>query len=293
MKNLAPIEIKRFMKSINIFFIILLAACFNACTKELGTGCSNGAGSIEKRVVDIEPITKIDLQLEGNLFISQGEQFIEIEAPSDIIDLILQKSEVGSDRWTIKIDDCYDGPEINIWATLPNIQALDISGSGNITTLDTLQNLESLNLEIDGSGDMNVQLTTAQKLDMEIKGSGNIVVDAQNVTLHSYDINGSGDIRSNMGEAETSRFRIQGSGNIEAIGSVDANVIEIEGQGNIKAFNLCSRTCDIKIQGSGDCNVKVIERLNVDIEGSGDVCYKGQPSVTLNNDGSGNVTDCN
>lgn len=281
------------MRAINIKIIFILV-CFStySCTKEFGSDCISGNSTTEKRVVELESLTKIDLAMPGNLYISEGDQFIEIEAPSDIIDRILEESEIGSERWTIELNDCYDGEKINIWATLPQFVALDISGSGNISSLDTLRNVESLNLEIDGSGDMEIQILDGTKLDLEIKGSGNLELDSRNIDVHSYNIQGSGDIISNFNEGQTMRMRIQGSGNIEVSGIVDEQFIEIEGGGDIMSFDLCANTCEIESKGSGNCNVKVNDNLSIKIEGSGDVCYKGTPAITTNIDGSGSVKNC-
>lgn len=280
------------MKINNILFVLVMCLTVHSCTKEFGSDCITGSLATEKRVVDLETLTKIDLSMRGNLYVMEGPQFIEIEAPADIIDRILQESEIGSERWTIELNDCYDGEKINIWATLPQFVALDISGSGNIISLDTLRNVESLNLEINGSGDMEIQILDGEKLDLEIVGSGNIHIDSRNVANHSYHINGSGDIVSNFNDGELMRMRVQGSGNIEATGIVSEQFIEIEGQGDIKAFGLCSNTCQIESKGSGNCEVKVKDSLLVSIEGSGDICYKGTPAVTTNIDGSGNIKNC-
>lgn len=282
------------MKIIKLLcFVYLICFAFNSCTKEFGSDCISSSQPTEKRIVELETLTKIDLAMNGNLFVQEGPQFIEIEAPSDIIDRILNESEIGSERWIVELNDCYDGEKINIWATLPRFIALDISGSGNISSLDTLRNIESLNLEINGSGDMDIQIQDGVKLDLEIVGSGNLDIVAGNIDEHSYHINGSGDITSHFNDAQTMRMRIQGSGDIETSGIVDEQFIEIEGQGDIRAFDLCANSCEIKSKGSGDCNVKVNNTLSVEIEGSGNICYIGQPIITSNIDGSGNIKSCN
>lgn len=281
------------MKIVNLIFIVLLLVSIQSCTKEFGIGCVTSNETVETRVIDLEAFTKIDLQVPANLFIQEGTQFVEIEAPSDIIDLIIDKSEFNGEEWSIEMGDCYDGSQIKIWITLPQFIAIDISGSGNIMTTEVLTNVESLNLEIKGSGDMDIQLTDGEKLDIEIAGSGNINLNAANVVNHSYHINGSGDIVSNFGIGESCRSRIQGSGNVELTGTIVEQRIEIEGGGDVKAASLCSTICDITSKGSGNCDVKVTELLNIDIEGSGDICYIGQPTINSNIDGSGSVKNCN
>jgi len=106
------------MKVEHSFIVIFMLLCTTySCTTEFGSDCQQGEGQIEKRILDLEPLTKLDLGIKGTIFIQEGPQFIEIEAPSDIIDKLLTESVIGSERWVIELDDCYDGPDITIWET--------------------------------------------------------------------------------------------------------------------------------------------------------------------------------
>jgi hypothetical protein len=49
----------------------------------------------------------------------------------------------------------------------------------------------------------------------------------------------------------------------------------------------------VDISGSGNCEVTVNTRLDVDIDGSGSVFYKGTPSIKDHISGSGRVVDSN
>lgn len=276
-----------------VLYIFFASCILYSCTTELGSNCDDGIETIEKRIIDLESLTKIELSMSGNIFIEEGEQFIEIEAPSDIIDKILEDSTVGSEKWEIDFNGCYNGHKVNIWVTLPKFVDLKISGSGNLATQDVLRNISNLKLEIDGSGEIEVELADAIELDVEIQGSGDITIDARDVQTHSYDVEGSGDITSTFREGDLCRVRIEGSGNITLAGVTGDTFIDIEGNGDVQAFELCSHICNIKIEGSGDSEVKVDNKLNVGIEGSGNVCFKGQPMITSVIDGSGKINDCN
>ena len=282
------------MKNYKVLFLILAFFLAQACTKEFGLGCVEGNGQIERRMVEInEALTKIDLAMSGNVYVQEGPQSIEIEASSDIIDRIIAESEISGENWTIELDGCYNGPDINVWLTLPQFIAMDITGSGNITSLDTLRNLTTLNLEIDGSGDLDLLLLDVEKLDTEIQGSGNITVISRDITRHSYDLQGSGNITSKFRKGSTSNSTLDGNGNIELIGTVDESNINMDGSGNIFHFDLCATDCNISLDGSGNINVKVEDDLSINLDGSGNICYRGQPTITSNIDGTGNIRDCN
>ena len=67
----------------------------------------------------------------------------------------------------------------------------------------------------------------------------------------------------------------------------------MRGSGRFFGFDFPSETCNISIDGSGDMEVLVNDRLNVDIDGSADIYYRGTPSLSINNNGSGKVIDAN
>ncbi|MCK5691315.1 MAG: DUF2807 domain-containing protein [Bacteroidales bacterium] len=65
--------------------------------------------------------------------------------------------------------------------------------------------------------------------------------------------------------------------------------IYITGTGNIDAFDMEVDDCYIQITGAGNCEVSVINKLDVVISGVGNVWYMGDPTVTTEVSGVGNV----
>ena len=88
-------------------------------------------------------------------------------------------------------------------------------------------------------------------------------------------------------------LRLQEVEQMDLYGSVDHSALFVSGSGNIFAFNLESNDQEVRISGSGNCEVFVRDLLEVDISGSGNVFYKGNPSVSTNISGSGNVIEAN
>ena len=105
-------------------------------------------------------------------------------------------------------------------------------------------------------------------------------------------ITGSGNIDVEF-SADFVTSEITGSGSMELYGLVNESRIRVLGSGNIFAFNLESIDQDIRISGSGNCEVFAQEVLDVTISGSGNVFYKGNPTVSTNISGSGNVMEAN
>ncbi|NEU08176.1 DUF2807 domain-containing protein [Flavihumibacter sp. R14] len=83
---------------------------------------------------------------------------------------------------------------------------------------------------------------------------------------------------------------ISGSSNIEIEkGSAEHFTGHISGSGNIKAFGLSTVQTDITVDGSGNTEISVSQKLNATLSGSGNVYYKGNPTVNARITGSSQV----
>jgi hypothetical protein len=85
-------------------------------------------------------------------------------------------------------------------------------------------------------------------------------------------------------------FGISGSGKISATGSSDKVKTSISGSGKLLAADFATKSCHVRISGSGDVEINVKDELDASISGSGSVSYKGDPSrVNSHSSGSGKV----
>lgn len=84
---------------------------------------------------------------------------------------------------------------------------------------------------------------------------------------------------------------IRGSGNI-TLGNalIEEMKVDISGSGSFKGFTSISRQADIFINGSGNAEISVMDKMSTTINGSGNIYYKGDPIAIENNiRGSGKV----
>lgn len=220
--------------------------------------CLSGEGDKETRIIELENIDAFEIFGACDLTIKQGdEQKIEIFSHPNLIDELLKDSSVEDKTWHIGIVKCVAGlkkSSIKITATIPDLKAVNITGSADVQTDGVFENVNELDLKVSGSGDMDLLLDN----------------DVQSIST-----------------------KINGSGDFKLSGSTKSHKITIIGSGNINSFDLSTETCDIKILGSGDCDVLVNETLDVEIAGSGDLCFKGSPTINSKITGSGNLNDCN
>jgi len=84
-----------------------------------------------------------------------------------------------------------------------------------------------------------------------------------------------------------------GLGGIKIEGSASGLNLENEGSGTYEGFLFNANDCNVRIIGSGDCEINCANNLDVHIEGSGDVYYMGTPLIEADISGSGNIVNAN
>jgi hypothetical protein len=100
---------------------------------------------------------------------------------------------------------------------------------------------------------------------------------------------GSGTIDMTVTGAHRLESKTSGSARITLSGNADRYEMDISGSGKIRAFGLTTKTADVEVSGSGNCELVVTEQLKTRISGSGKVRYKGNPVVSTSISGSGSV----
>ena len=241
---------------LSLFILLLGILAIPSCNDDDGNDCINGIGAIETRTIAVDDFTGINLLGSDNVNIQQGPiQIVEATGHPNIIDRL--ESDVTAGTWNIKLQDgCYNNYQLSITITLPLIEKIVITGSGNVD-VEHFTEQSDLNLEIIGSGNMLLKsFTGAQNANVSIIGSGNVFGTFDFIDLENLNIS-------------------------------------IVGSGNFLGFPMRTEVCTINIAGSGDCEVYVYDELNVTIDGSGDVRYQGNPVINTNIRGSGNVINAN
>lgn len=226
----------------------------------LGIVCSLTITSCQK-IVNIGPIvteernvtgfTDIDSKGSFNVFVTQGSTYkVMLEGGQNILNVV--ETTVKDKELIIKVKNgrvISNNTEITVYITMPDIQSLEVSGSGDIDVQHDLITSD-INLKVSGSGSIHVPYMEADELEAKISGSGRIDVDG---------------------------------------GTVYREQLNIKGSGDIDLFDLIAAKAKIQISGSGSVYVHVTDQLDVEISGSGDVHYKGNPTVETSISGSGTL----
>lgn len=123
--------------------------------------------------------------------------------------------------------------------SMTKINALQLSGSGNIDGNGSFTSDEETKIMLSGSGNIHLSSGSFKDLDLAISGSGNI------------DVKG---------------------------GSANSVLVSVSGSGNADCSDVMADKADVKISGSGNAKVNVNKSLTANISGSGNVYYKGNAS---------------
>jgi len=137
--------------------------------------------------------------------------------------------------------------KVIVHVTAPNLQAVEVAGSGNI----------------------EVAPLRAAQFRGEVAGSGNLVLQGLESDAATFDIAGSGNVRA-AGRTRTVRLDVQGSGTGE-LGDLQAESAEISIAGSGDAQVRASGTATIDIAGSGNVGVVGGARCTTRKAGSGNV----------------------
>lgn len=250
---------------------VFSALIFHSCTDDIF--CEDGEGPIVEKEVPVEMFNGIDLASSFDAKIIQGDEqrVIAIGNENIIYDLNL---DVREGVWQADLEGgCHTNFSLRLEITLPSIQKIKTSGSGDVT-IAGFDNLQNLRVVSDGSGD--------------IQSTGTIEVN--NLTRIKSD--GSGDIELEIITKDLD-LEMDGSGDVWLAGQADDAFIELDGSGDLHAFSMMLFTCEIISDGSGSAGVYVDDFLEVFIGGSGNVYYRGDPEINSRIDGLGNLINDN
>ncbi len=205
---------------------------------------------------EVPAFTEISLRIGANVHLKQGEpQSVEVKGSESTLEKLI--TEVSDRKLVIKYPNTtffnkWNPGTVDIYVTMPQIDALAISGSGSIVSEGRIE-ARILDATISGSGDIKLSDLKAEKVSAALSGSGNI---------HLF------------GKQNASELKVA-----------------ISGSGNVRAIEFPADKVDVKISGSGNSWVNSVKNLEVKLAGSGNVTYRGNPSVDSTIAGSGKVRE--
>ena len=179
------------MKTANIIIAATLLATIvtQSCTKEFSQ--IEGIGTITTETLILQEFSGIAMEGADNVIISYGpEQKVEVTGHSNIINRI--QTEVRNGTWDVELErGNYGRYELTYYITLPSIEKVSNTGSGNVSITDPMETsymvislmgsgsfsgfpLSAQSCQVDITGSGNCEVTAVQNLDVSIDGSGSV-----------------------------------------------------------------------------------------------------------------------
>jgi hypothetical protein len=178
------------MKNLKFSIVtIAIASLLNSsCTKE--NSLIEGIGAITTETLTLQEFSGIAMEGADNVIISYGpEQKVEVTGHSNIINRI--QSEVTNGIWYMELErGNYGRYELTYYITLPSIEKVSNTGSGNVSITDPMET-GYMDISLMGSGSFSGFSLSAEFCQVDINGSGNCEVTAWKTLDVSIDGSGS------------------------------------------------------------------------------------------------------
>jgi len=207
----------------------------------------NGNGNLKRETRDIGNASKINVIGGMDVFLDQGAPSVKVEGDENVLQYI--ETRVDDDWLDIKTRDhinIHSSHPLKVYVTLPEINALKVTGSGNLTCNSKFSSQNNVSFGITGSGNIMADINSpAVKAD--ITGSGNMYIkgETRNVDIQ---VTGSGNYDSPDLKAENANVKILGSGDASLYAETNLKA-SIAGSGDIKYRG--NAIIDKNIAGSG------------------------------------------
>lgn len=245
-------------------------------TTALLLGSLLATGSVLAQQTETRNVTdfsKLDIGGSFDATLRQGNE-TSVKIISENIDPKKVLTEIKGNTLKVSLEKgFYKNIKIKLEITYKDLEALDKSGSGNLTCESDLGGDGDFELSLSGSGDMTIDGT--------VKGAGISVARS-----------GSGNMKIARLQCDRSKMHFSGSGNFEVRdGAAKTQSIHLSGSGNVSAYGLKTETCAAAISGSGDIEVSVSNSIEAFISGSGNIEYRGNAQVSkIEVHGSGRIS---
>jgi hypothetical protein len=236
------------MKNLLLLSLLALFCLSNLQAQRWWNNGVKGEGPSVEKTIQLDNFSGISLNINADVYLTQGStQSVRIDAQQNIIDLI--ETDVNNKIWRIKTEEnLRDYSSIKIYITVPDMNSVKLSGSGDIYCESVFAGNDEVEVSISGSGDLRFK-TTARSVDASISGSGDIELE---------------------GSAQDLSISVSGSGGVDAKELRSSNCdIRISGSGDAKVH--ATETLNVSVSGSGDVYYKGTPQVKSRISGSGDL----------------------
>ena len=232
--------------------------------------------------------------LPANVYYVQADrQEVRVESTEELAPKVLTTVEDG--KLTLKLEPGrYPKLILRVVVSSPDIESLQVNGSGSLFHEGVLHASGGLALKVSGSGDMQVGSIDSRNFSARCSGSGDIRIEGISCDAFDGAVSGSGTMRLGSISCEGFEASVSGSGGFlvskvtakrgasaRVFGSGDIRLTEVTVDGNM----------DLKTSGSGDITVNgSCHDVTATISGSGDISGNlAHTGISTKTTGSGEI----
>lgn len=279
---------------------LLVASCilnFSSGVSVVGDCTEEGIDYTEVRKVDTFNV--ISSSLPCNIYFSQSDkQEVRVETTEELAPKVLTVVEDGTLKLKME-KGSYPKIILRIVISVPDIESIDLHGSGDLCHEGVLEVGNSLDISTSGSGDIQMGTIACKAFKAHTSGSGNLSFSRIASDAFSASASGSGDIDiatvAALGDASV---RLSGSGHARLNGLTAVNGdmdLSTSGSGDIDLETLtASGNVSALTRGSGHIRLRKVTvdgDMDLKASGSGDISVNGScRDVTASTSGSGDIS---
>lgn len=256
---------------------LLAASCiinFSGSTTVFGDTTEDGIDYTEVR--EVGSFHSISSSLPCNIYFSQGDKReVRVESTEELAPKVLTTVENGTLKLKLE-EGRYPRIILRMVITVPDIESIELRGSGSLVHEGTLQVSKDLSVRVSGSGDIRLGAIACKAFDAHIFGSGHARIQGNATVDGDMDLStrGSGDI-------DMESVTATGNASVRTSGSGHISLREVAVDGDM----------DLKTSGSGDIFVHGSCRdITASTTGSGNISGNlSHAGMRVSSSGSGNI----
>jgi hypothetical protein len=231
------------------FLAAMLMLTMSSCRYANGRRIRGSGRTTTEQRGNLTGFTGVESQSSVDVVLTKGDYKVSIKGDDNITQYVT--TEVENNRLIIRLRNNFsfiDMDDLTVYVSAPDINDIEVHGSGNITGDGRLTDANKMNIKVFGSGDIELEVDCPD-VETEIHGSGNITLSGETKDF-SGNIHASGDINAGNLKAENAKISVYGSGNADVF---------------------ASETLDAEISASGDVHYKGEPKITSSVHGSGEV----------------------
>lgn len=192
-----------------------------------------GKGSVETETREISSFTKVSVKGSTDVHITHSDNFnVKVKGYHNIIPYLRTYVENGTLEIKFESDKAIHKNNAEVYISMPVLEGLKTSGSGNIDVKGNFENVEHFDASISGSSNISIEKALAENLKLSISGSGDFK--SFGLEAEEADVNLSGSGRAELTVHERLNVKISGSGDVYYKGEPGDVQVKISGSGKLR-----------------------------------------------------------